>query len=62
MLGLVLMVLVTGTNVQDRDGAKQVLQVLFERIKKSKYSRWCRLRLIGANGGYRGDLDHCRRQ
>jgi putative transposase len=55
-LGLVLLVLVTAANVQDRDGAHLVLQALFERIKHSKYSRWCRLKLIWADGGYRGEL------
>ena len=55
-LGLVLVVLVTGANVQDRDGAKLVLQALFDRIKKSKYSRWCRLKLIWADASYRGEL------
>ena len=53
-LGLVLLVVVTAANVQDRDGARALLQGLFERIKKSKYSRWCRLKLIWADGGYRG--------
>jgi putative transposase len=55
-LGLVLLVLVTAANVQDRDGARLVLRALFARIKQSKYSRWCRLKLIWADGGYRGEL------
>jgi putative transposase len=55
-LGLVLIALVTAASVQDRDGAKQVLQALFDRIKQSKFSRWCRLKLIWADGGYRGEL------
>jgi putative transposase len=55
-LGLVLLVVVTAGSVQDREGAKDLLQALFERIKKSKYSRWCRLKLIWADGSYRGDL------
>ena len=55
-LGLVLLVLVTAANVQDRDGARLLLSALFERIKHSKYSRWCRLKLIWADGGYRGEL------
>jgi putative transposase len=55
-LGLVLVVLVTGASVQDRDGARLVLQALFDRIKKSKYSRWCRLKLLWADGSYRGEL------
>ena len=55
-LGLVLLVLVTAASVQDRDGAKVVLCRLFERIKKSKYSRGCRLKLIWADGAYGGEL------
>jgi putative transposase len=55
-LGLLLAVLVTAGSVQDRDGARLVLQALFDRIKKNKYSRWCRLKLIWADGGYRGEL------
>lgn len=55
-LGLVLIVLVTAASTQDRDGARQVLQKLFDRIKHSKYSRWCRLKLIWADGGYSGEL------
>jgi len=55
-LGLVLLVVVTAANIQDRDGARLILQALFERIKHSKYSRWCRLKLIWADGGYRGEL------
>lgn len=55
-LGLVLIVLVTAASPQDRDGARQVLQTLFARIKKSKYSRWCRLKLLWADGSYRGEL------
>ena len=55
-LGLVLMVVVTAASVQDVAGAQAVLQALFDRIKHSKYSRWCRLKLIWADGGYRGQL------
>ena len=55
-LGLVVLVVVTAANVQDRDGARQVLQPLFDRLKNSKYSRWCRLKLLWADGGYRGEL------
>ena len=55
-LGLVLMAVVTAASVQDAAGAQEVLQALFDRIKHSKYSRWCRLKLIWADGGYRGQL------
>jgi putative transposase len=58
-LGLVMLVLVTSACVQDRDGAKLVLKALFERIKQARYKHWwrfCRLQLIWADGGYRGEL------
>ena len=55
-LGLVLLAMVTTAGVQDAIGAQDVLQALFDRIKHSKYSRWCRLKLIWADGGYRGQL------
>jgi putative transposase len=58
-LGLVLLVVVTAASVQDRDGGKVLLKALFERIKKPKYPHWwrfCRLKLIWADGGYRGEL------
>lgn len=48
VLGLVLMVVVHPANVQDRDGAKLVL----ERAK----SKCPRLALIWADGGYAGQL------
>jgi putative transposase len=50
-LGLVLLVVVTAGNVQDRDGAKLLLKALVERLKD-----WCRLQLFWADGGYRGGL------
>ena len=58
-LGLVMLVVVTSASVQDRDGGKMVLKGMFERIKKARYAHWwryCRLELIWADGGYRGEL------
>ena len=55
-LGLMLMVVVTAANVQDVHGAQQVLQALFDRIRHSPDSHRCRLTLIWADGGYRGQL------
>ena len=47
-MGLLLAVVVHAANVQDRDGAKLVLQKLTGRVP--------RLRLIWADGGYAGQL------
>jgi putative transposase len=47
-LGLLWAVLVTAANVQDRDGAKQVLECLVGRMP--------RLRLVWADGAYAGEL------
>jgi putative transposase len=60
-LGLVLLVVVTAASVQDRDGCRSVLKALYERIKKPHprhrhWWRFCRLALIWADGGYRGEL------
>ena len=55
-LGLVWLVVVTGGQVQDRDGARLLLQALWERLRQSPTARWCRLKLIWADGGYRGEL------
>jgi len=38
-LSLVLLVIVTAANVQDRPGARTALQALLARIKHSKYTR-----------------------
>ena len=47
-LGLVLLVVVTAANVQDRDGARTLLSVL--------QSQFRRLRVIWADGAYAGSL------
>ena len=49
-LGLLLKVIVTAGNVQDRDGAKRLL----EEIGETKVVK--RLKLIWADGSYRGEL------
>jgi putative transposase len=49
-LGLLLIVLVHSANIPDGNGGKLVLAKLFERIKHSVYNRWCRLKLIWADG------------
>jgi len=50
-LGLILKVVVTAGNVQDRDGAKSLLKEI-----KTKKDVIKRLELIWADGGYRGEL------
>lgn len=55
-LGLVVLVVVTAGSVQDRDGAKQLLRALFMQLTQAQTVRWCRLRVIWADGGYRGAL------
>ena len=51
-LGLLLIVLVHSANIPDGNGGKLVLAKLFEHIKHSLYNRWCRLKLIWADGAY----------
>jgi putative transposase len=51
-LGLVLLVVVHRASVQDGAGGFQTLQKLFERIKHNLHNRWCRLKLIWADGAY----------
>lgn len=50
-LGLLMKVVVTAGNVQDRDGAKQLLEELAQEETVIK-----RLKLIWADGSYRGEL------
>jgi putative transposase len=51
-LGLLLMVVVHSASVQDPAGGLVVLQRLFDQIKHSVHNRWCRLKLIWADGAY----------
>jgi len=50
-LGLILKVIVTAGNVQDRDGAQRLLEGLVEQEAVLQ-----RLKLVWADGSYRGDL------
>lgn len=50
-LGLLLAVLVTGANVQDRDGARQLLTKFYQDFFQS-----FRLKRIWADAGYQGEL------
>jgi len=51
-LGLLLMVLVHSASLQYGAGGLQVLQKLFETIKRSVHNRWCRLKLLWADAAY----------
>ena len=51
-LGLLLIVVVHRASLPDGSGGKHTLQKLFERIKRSVYNRWCRLKLIWADAAY----------
>ncbi len=56
-LGLLLIVLVHSAGIPDGNGGKLTLQKLFDRIKHSVYNRWCRLKLIWADGAYEDITD-----
>lgn len=51
-LGLLLIVVVHSASIQDGAGGQLTLQRLFDRIKRSVHNRWCRLKLIWADGAY----------
>jgi len=51
-LGLLLIVLVHSASLQDGAGGQLTLQRLFDRIKRNVHNRWCRLKLIWADGAY----------
>ena len=59
-LGFLLLVVVTSAGVQDAAGAKSTLQALFDRDKRSLYNRWCRLKLIWADGAYKDIVGYVR--
>lgn len=52
VLGLLLTVVVHGAGIPDGTGGKLVLQRLFACIKRNIHNRWCRLKLIWADGAY----------
>ncbi len=61
-LGLVMLVVVHSASVQDRLGGFQTLQELFLLIKRGLHNRWCRLKLIWADGGYVSIVEVVRQQ
>jgi putative transposase len=61
VLDLLLMVVVHSASLQDAAGGHLVLQRLFERIKRSKFNRWCRLKLIWGPPYYASLVDTARK-
>ena len=59
-LGLLLIVMVHSAGIPDGNGGKDTLQRLFDRVKHSVHNRWCRLKLIWADGAYLGIVDFVR--
>ena len=59
-LGLLLVVVVHSASIQDGPGGKLTLQTLFDRIKGNVHNRWCRLKLIWADGAYKNIVDFVR--
>jgi putative transposase len=61
-LGLLLIVVVHSAGIQDGTGGLLTLLRLFGRIKRSVYNRWCRLKLIWADGAYAHIVQTVRKQ
>src|SRR5271157_981371 len=61
-LGLVLLVVVHSAGIQDGAGGYQTLRKLFEAIKRNVHNRWCRLKLIWADGAYASIVETVRQQ
>lgn len=62
VLGLLLTVVVHSASLPDGSGGKLTLQRLFDQIKGSLHNRWCRLKLIWADGAYDDIRDFVRKQ
>jgi putative transposase len=60
-LGLLLMVLVHSASVQGGRGGYQTLQKLFDKIKLNLHNRWCRSKLIWADGVYVSIVEEVRK-
>ena len=62
-LGLLLLVLVHSASIQDSRGGYLTLQKLFDKIKLNIHNhRWCRLKLIWADGCYVSIIEQVRKQ
>lgn len=61
-LGLLLMALVHSASIQDARGGSFTLQKLLDQIKHSVHNhRWCRLKLIWADGSYDSIVEEVRK-
>ena len=61
-LGLLMVVVVHSASIQDGAGGELSLQRLFDRIKRNVHNRWCRLKLIWADGAYAHKVSAVRQQ
>ena len=52
--------MVHSASIPDGNGGKLTLQALFDRIKGNVHNRWCRLKLIWADGAYKNIVDFVR--
>ena len=62
VLGLVLLVMVHSASIQDGAGGLLTLQNFFDHMKRNVHNRWCRLKLIWADGGYTSTVDDVRQR
>lgn len=62
VLGLVLLVVVHSASLQDSAGGLLTLKKLFDQIKRDLHNRWCRLKLIWADGAYASIVDTVHQQ
>ena len=62
VLGLLLTVVVHSAGIPDGTGGKLVLQQLFTQLKRNVHNRWCRLKLIWADGAYEDLAAYVRKQ
>lgn len=61
-LGLLLLVVVHSAGLPDGTGGKLTLQRLFDRLKRSVHNRWCRLKIVWADGAYEDIVAFVRQQ
>lgn len=60
--GLLVRVVVQSAGIPESTGGKAVLPSLFARVKRNVHNRWCRLKLIWADGAYEHIVPEVRKQ